>query len=182
MSRLFAFPRLPRPSTIVVALLTISIVATATDAAAVRRHARPRHKPTAAAPSAARAQRPTARPAQRPTAPIVLPGMIVAIDPETGALVLPTPEQRLALMRSAPGSAPTPAERAGLMRTSEGLTQQQLPDGTVMVHLQGRFREFTTISIGASGRPTFQCVHDSTALRRILGSRPPTPTPAFEER
>ena len=169
MRRLAFLPRSPG-SSIVFILVLGSICAMNAGAATTRRHARPRHGTSAAAPQAN---------VPRASAPIFLPGMVVAIDPETGALVLPTPAQRAALAQAAPGSALTSAERTGLMRTSAGLTEERLAGGGVRVHLEGRFREFATISL-ASGRPSFACVHDSTALTRILDA--PAFAPVFEER
>ena len=161
----------PGPRVALILLLASSVAATA-GAATARGRAHARHRASAAG-------RPVHSP--RASAPIFLPGLVVAIDPETGALVPPTPEQRAALAQGAPGLALTPAERTGLMRSSECLTEQRLADGGVRVNLQGRFREFATISV-ASGRPSFACVHDSTALSRILEARAPAPTPAFEEK
>ncbi len=131
-----------------------------------RRHARP---PRAAAPHTTVAPAPATPPAPA----LWAPGMIVAVDPETGALVLPSPAEVQRLRG---------AERTGLLRSSAGLVEQRFPDGTVMVDLQGRFREFTVVQADPSGRPRFECVHDAAALERLLGPCVPAPTPVFVEK
>ncbi len=145
--------------------------------------------PAAAAPRKARARRASARvtaPAAKTPAPapsVVLPfgGMMVAIEPETGALVRPTPEQVQQLLgqRTAQLMA---AERTGLMRTSEGLTEARLKDGSVMVDLQGRFMEYEIVRLDAQGRPHFYPATEASAVRRMLDPATPAPTPNAEEK
>jgi hypothetical protein len=105
--------------------------------------------------------------------PAVAAGMVVAIDPETGALVPPTAEQVRIL---------TAAERTGLMRTSEGLAEVRLPDGAVMVDLQGRFMEYSLVQLDRAGCPHFFGVNDETWLLALLARRAPDSPPACEER
>lgn len=125
-------------------------------------------------PAAVHAAKPVAPPAAAaPTTPAGAAGMVVAIDPATGALVTPTAEQVRTL---------TAAERTGLMRTSEGLTEVRLPDGGVMLDLQGRFMEYSFVSLDPSGCPHFLCVNDETVLRALLARYAPASTPACEER
>jgi hypothetical protein len=100
-------------------------------------------------------------------------GMVVAIEPETGSLVMPTPEQMRLL---------TPAEEAGLLRTSEGLVETRRADGTVMVDLQGRFMEYLVLRLGLLGLPSVSCLDDRGALLRALDPCAPPPTPLLEER
>ncbi len=159
--------RLPRfPLILLLAGLLVCLAGPADAKRPARRHARV--TPSVTAPRA------SALPSTpRPATPVVVRGMVVAVDPETGALVLPTPEQRLRL---------TPAERTGLLRTSSGLAEQRLPDGSVMVDLQGRFREFTVVQAGPSGVLRLGCVHDQAALRRLLQPAAPVPTPTFVEK
>ena len=98
----------PRPSlrtthlvtALVVAALALSLCAPA-EAKGTKR--RPRRR--------TRRSRPSARP-RRPA------GMVIAIDPETGRLGMPTAAQMLEL---------SAAERTGLLRTSEGLTEVRSP-------------------------------------------------------
>jgi hypothetical protein len=99
--------------------------------------------------------------------------MIVAIDPETGALVPPTAEQVRTL---------TAAERTGLMRTSEGLTEVRLPNGAVMMDLQGRFMEYSFVQLDQAGRPHFFCMNDEIILRALLARYAPASTPVREEK
>jgi hypothetical protein len=83
------------------------------------------------------------------TAPVA-PRMSVAIEPETGALV---PD------RASSATPLTQAERIGLMRASAGLREVRLPDGGVMVDLQGRFQEFSVAGVGPDGCLRFGCLN-----------------------
>lgn len=102
-------------------------------------------------------------------------GMIVAIDPETGMLGLPTAEQSAALSRAATLSR---AEEEMLSRSFVGLREFRLADGTVGLDLGGRFQEFSVARIGADGRVTFDCLSDPTAVRRALVAPVPLVAPA----
>jgi len=98
--------------------------------------------------------------------------MVVAIDPETGQLGLPTPEQYAELT----------AEKVGLNHTSEGLAPaQRLPDGTLIVNLDGRFAEYSVVKVGPDGKRIFGCVNTPEALRGTFDPKAPTP-PALEEK
>jgi glucose/arabinose dehydrogenase len=128
-----------------------------------------KHRPAAASPA-----KPVASPAvAAPATPAGAAGMVVAIDPETGALVAPTAEQVLTL---------TAAERTGLMRTSEGLAEVRFPDGSVKVDLQGRFMEYGLVQLDRTGCPHFLCVNDEIVLRALLARYAATSTPAYEEK
>jgi hypothetical protein len=120
--------------------------------------------PARSAPGAATQAGPAAQPQM--VAPFGAAGLVISIDPVTGRPVLPTAAERLAL---------TPQERTGLLRTSAGLAEVRLPNGAVMVDLQGRFMDFTVVQIGPLGRPLFRCVHDERALRRLLVPLAATP-------
>ena len=100
-------------------------------------------------------------------------GMRVAIDPQTGRIVPPTVEQMLRL---------NALTRTGLMRTTRGLTAVRLADGTMMLDLQGRYREFATARIDSRGVAQFRCVHGERALRTALDPCTPPPPPRYEER
>lgn len=146
-----------------VALLLILLCSPALAGRAGHRHARPR--PTATA---------QARTVTPPSAtPVGAAGMIIAIDPETGAIVPPSAAQVLRL---------TSAERTGLQRSSAGLTQVRLPNGTVMVDLQGRFMEYSVLRLDLQGRPRAACMDDERALLQWLTSSEPAPTPVLEEK
>jgi hypothetical protein len=97
--------------------------------------------------------------------------MVVGIDPETGRLGMPSPEDMLQL------SAP---ERIGLMRSAAGLEAVRLPDGTVMINLQGRFMDYSVVRLDAAGRPRIGCVDDPRSLSRFLGTGEAAPEPVLE--
>ena len=97
-------------------------------------------------------------------------GMIVAIDPRTGALVRPSPEQ----IRAAT-SGPTEA----LRRTPEGLVEILRSDGAVGLDLQGRFQDYAVAQIGPDGKPVLGCLHADGNLRPTL--RDSLPVPPEEE-
>jgi len=132
-------------------------------------HRTVKHRPATVSPTKA---------ATTPTAvvspiPLGAAGMVAAVDPETGALVPPTAEQVRSLAA---------AERTGLMRTSAGLTEVRLPNGAVMMDLQGRFMEYSLVQLDRAGCPHFLCVNDEIMLRALLARYAPAPTPACEER
>lgn len=102
-------------------------------------------------------------------------GMVVGIDPETGRLGMPTPEQRAELEQM------SASERTLLSRSAAGLVEERRADGTVHVNLEGRFQEYATVQIGPDGRKTFQCVDDSSGYGRATKSKPPS-APTLEER
>lgn len=107
-----------------------------------------------------------------PPAPAPSPaGAVIGIDPETGRLGMPTAAQMLEL---------SAAERTGLLRTSDGLTEVVLPDGSVMVDLQGRFMTYAVVRLDALGGRAFTWADDAPALWRALAA--PAPAPALEER
>jgi hypothetical protein len=137
---------------LVVAALALSLCAPA-EAGRTKRRPRPRAAATAVVPAPA------------------APGMVVGIDPETGRLGMPTAAQMLEL---------SAAERTGLLRTSDGLTEVVLPDGSVMVDLQGRFMTYAVVRLDALGGRAFTWADDAPALWRALAA--PAPAPALEER
>ena len=98
--------------------------------------------------------------------------MIVAIDPETGALGPPSPEQARAL-RAAGGEA--------LSRSTEGLIEIHRPDGAVGLDLQGRFQDYATVRIGPDGKPIFRCLHADGRPEAAGRDSFPAPAPREEE-
>jgi hypothetical protein len=149
----------PRPSPHLVRLVTVLVVAAlALPAAASARTKSAKHRPH---PPGTAAVLPAPVPAGA--------GAVIAVDPETGRLGLPSPEQMREL---------TAAERTGLLRTAEGLTQVQLPDGSWMSDLQGRFQTFSVVRLGPDGEFRLDCVDDPLALWRALA----LPTPVLEDR
>ena len=85
-------------------------------------------------------------------------GMVVARDPETGELGLPSPEQMREIGR----------HQAEIVRnTPDGLTEIRRADGSVGVLLNGKIQSYSIARVGADGRPTTQCLtadSDSAAL------------------
>jgi len=88
-------------------------------------------------------------------------GMIVAIDPETGQLGAPSPEQIRALELA--------GQHLAVSRTDEGLRQTVLANGAVILHLDGRFQDYAVARVDRNGRLVLGCAHDvhgpATALR-----------------
>jgi len=83
------------------------------------------------------------------------PGLMVHIDPQTGAF----------LKEPAPGSVPlqlTPALRNSVDTSHEGLVEEQgvTPGSGVRVHLQGRFLNPLFATTDASGKLTIQHLHE----------------------
>jgi hypothetical protein len=122
------------------------------------------------AASAGAARRPAAPAPQRP---VTASGWVVAIDPTTGQLVMPTPEQMLQL---------SPPEQVGLLRTADDLPEVRFPDGTVMLDLQGRFMEYSVAQFDASSRPRVGCVDDLASLLLWLTGGAPAPAATLEEK
>jgi hypothetical protein len=157
-----------------VAALAVAMLATCASAGAAtsrRAHSTPRHHAPAKTAAAALA----------PATVTASQGMVVAIDPETGRLGMPTAEQLGALLPA--GSLQlSPSERTGLLRTSAGLAAVRRADGSVMIDLQGRFMDYSVVRLDANGRPRLGCVDDAAALSRWLGEceSAPRSAPALE--
>ena len=100
------------------------------------------------------------KPAGEPTA-----GLHVAVDPSTGRLTAPTPEQRAKL---------SAALAQMIDQRTEGLEVRRLPNGMRLVDLKGRFRNVAVAVRGTDGKVRFECVD---------GSQPsPAQRPATEVR
>jgi len=162
MSRPHLLPcNLPIGTALVVAALLVSLCAPAEAGRAKRRPSAKTGAPAATQPAAAPAV--AAAPATA--------GMVAAINPATGRLGRPTAAQMLKL---------SAAEHAGLLHTSEGLTEVQLPDGSWMSDLQGRFHMYSAVGLDGFGWCRFSCVDGEPALLRALA--PAAPAPALVER
>lgn len=133
-------------ATAVFAVITASSASLAADAPARPRKAKPA---ATRAVSTARTSAPSA-----PTAGAA--GMRVAIDPQTGLLIKPTPEQRHALGTS-----------AALDRSSAGLVIVTLADGTKLCDLQGRFQEYVVARKDGAGNLRTDCVDSHDRARRL---------------
>jgi hypothetical protein len=87
-------------------------------------------------------------------------GMQVAIDPQTGRLRQPTPEERQALARALGRS---------LNRSTEGLTVTRFSNGMQKVDLQGRFQSISVATVDAHGKLQHRCI-TSPAEAKALAS------------
>lgn len=94
---------------------------------------------TATETSAASVEEPETAPAP------AMSGLRVMIDPETGQMVVPPAAERHKMALS-------PAMQNALSRSDEGLPTVVLPDGTVMVNLQGRFQNLLFATVDAEGQ------------------------------
>ena len=97
-------------------------------------------------------------------------GMLIGIDPETGELGMPTPEQLKEL---------SDLQQYQVDHSDAGLVEVHHADGSVSIDLQGRFQEYATVRIGPDGKMTFQCVDGAESAERSLQS---PARPASEER
>jgi hypothetical protein len=111
------------------------------------------------------------RTAASPTAPGAA-GRIIALDPETGQLGAPSPEQLRTL-----GVRP---EVAAVSRTDEGLVETRLTDGTVILDLGGRFQDNVIARLDRNGRLVYGCVHDDGKRPKAVPDS--VPASALEER
>ena len=98
-------------------------------------------QPAPPAPIAARAAEAPVATAARMPEPVGSAGMRVAIDPETGMLTAPTTGEAFS-------------------QSDERLTETTLPDGSVMVDLDGRYQEYSVMTRDAAGKLQVRCVHD----------------------
>jgi hypothetical protein len=96
--------------------------------------------------------------AARPATSGIVPGsmgMVIAIDPETGEIGMPSAEQ-LAEMNL--------TEDEAASHEDTGLTYVRSADGTVSVNLQGRYQEYAVVKKAADGTTVVGCVdHPSKA-------------------
>jgi len=100
----------------------------------------------------------------------------VAIDPSTGRLTAPTPEQRAKLAA---------ALAQMIDQRTEGLEVRRLPNGMHLVDLQGRFQNVEVAVRGTDGEVRLQCIDAPDELDWLLDRRStpsPAPRPATEER
>ena len=159
--------RVPVGAALAIAALAVLLCAPAQAGRSGHRHARP-------CPASVTPAKTVPTPSPLPsTGSSPAAGMVMGIDPETGALGMPSPEQMLEL---------TQAERTGMLRTGAGLTEVGLPNGAVMLDLQGQFMEYSVIQLDPTGRASFSCVNDDAMLRRLLASLAPACSPAPEEK
>ena len=112
-----------------------------------------------------RTPRPWSPPARSPVAA----GMIVAIDPETGKLVMPTEAQR-ARMAASTATRATSARPAPVYHL----------DGSVSLDTHEWMRDYAVIRTGPGGKLVFSCLDTRDQALRTMHA--PVPPPAKEER
>ena len=103
-------------------------------------------------------------------------GMIVARDPVTGEIGLPSPEQARALLAGEFGAA---------LNTGQALFEEPVAGGGWKVNVDGLLMDYAVTTLGPDGRPRLACAHDAAELARILaaGALPAaTPQPQPEEK
>ena len=101
-------------------------------------------------------------------------GQVAAVDAQ-GKLRPPTREEVKALLEAADRS---------LLQSADGLRERQLPNGAVVVDLDGRFESVSLAKI-EGGKVSTRCVESPEEARRFLepGSPPPARrAPAPEEK
>jgi len=81
-------------------------------------------------------------------------GAVVAIDPRTGKMRMPSAEQMQRL---------TQMDQVRVSRSPEGLVETHYPNGMVEIDLQGRFQDYATVRIRPDGTKEFHCVTDTSA-------------------
>jgi hypothetical protein len=84
----------------------------------------------------------------------------VFINPETGKLGGPPPGVE------PPGLSIATQNR--LSRSSDGLQTQQLPDGTVLMNLQGRFQNMSVVTLDEHGEAHLICSHSVDHLEKAI--------------
>ena len=83
-------------------------------------------------------------------------GFRIAIDPETGDLIgMPPADDAFSLDQA-------------LSRSSAGLVPVRRPDGSVSVHLQGRFMSASVVRLEADGTVKTLCTDDLEQAERFL--------------
>jgi hypothetical protein len=97
------------------------------------------------------------------------PGMIVAIDAETGLPIRPSAAQRRALALA------MSAESSDLLAPSAApLLIERLPGGGEIMTLNGHFQMYSIARIGPDGRVVTDCAQDPATAKRML-TTPSTP-------
>lgn len=114
-------------------------------------------------PAAAAQEEQTAAQSTATAAPVAAAGLVAYIDPVTGGLTATPTEEQRAAMRTA---------LAALVNDSdEGLVEVTLPDGSVMLDLQGRFQEALAVLVAPDGTRHYECV---SSVPDAAGASPAT--------
>jgi len=100
-------------------------------------------------------------------------GFRAFVDPQTGQLREPTPEEAQALSRAA---------GAEFARAVESLEAVVHPDGMVSVDLKGLFMQDVVVVKRPDGSLSMRCLLNSEKDLTPVAPAPPRPPPALEER
>jgi hypothetical protein len=96
--------------------------------------------------------------AAAPGIPAFSSGAVIALDPETGELGMPSAQQ-MSELQGMPSVIP-----GDLNDSDVGLVDVRHASGAVIRDLQGRFQETSTVTIGPDGKIMFGCgMHNGTA-------------------
>lgn len=125
-------------------------------------------------PAAAAPPEQTANQAPAEVAPTVAAaGLVAYIDPATGGLTATPTEEQRAAMRTA---------LAALVNDSdEGLVEVTLPDGSVVMDLQGRFQEAVVVQVASDGTQHMQCIGSLPDAAATPSPAPAPPAAAMAE-
>ena len=153
-------------STVACALACVAMLV-ATSQAAPRRHSSTAHRTGKVHARAAHHTRVAAKPAAQAPGSA---GMMIAVDPETGALRMPTAEEMQTLQQM---------NQDGALNTSTvGLVSEPLPGGGIKMDLQGRFQDYSVVRVGADGKFIFGCGKtEAEAMAQTYAPSRPTGTP-----
>lgn len=175
MTRFISIHRCLQPVVTAIALLAFAALAPVAGADEARTVAQPPAVATAAA--AADTQAPDAAPAD-PTAAetataVDFSGMIVHIDPKTGRMRPPTPEETAELSRAL-------ARRMEISSASAAAhSEEHLANGAVMIELDPAFHDFTVGRRAADGTLVTDCVHGAEIALEVV--KTPVEAPAARE-
>lgn len=89
-------------------------------------------------------------------------GATVAVDPATGRLIPPTPEQAAAL---------TAALMNMVKRDTDAVNVIEMPDGTLMATLGDDFEEVAMATRDAKGNLRLHCVNDRAQAQNVLDGK-----------
>ena len=132
--------------------------------------------PTSALPAPAAAPQRAVAPAKAPAPAAVsgiVPGsagMVIAIDPETGEVGMPSPEQLSDLKLD---------ENQAVSHDDAGLTVVEHPGGMRSMDLQGRFQEYAVVRKAADGTKIYGCIEDPSKIETHVH---PAPAAGLEEK
>lgn len=153
---------------ILVGLGVCTIALAATAPTTRRAKVTTRHHVAATKPVAAR-HATTTRPRQNGT--VGQAGMRVFRDTDTGLIGPPTPQQAADLAAS---------EGDDLMFSSEGLHPMRMPDGSLMIDLQGRYQESAVARKNAAGKVEWNCVSGEKAVKKYKNGAGAAPARGWE--